>query len=537
MDLSDCSYSDLPYSKLFLDYINNSGSQSEFFETNPFDDNAVAGHAKAAMSGTAKTDYINSLRDYHKNLGISEAQSEALDKLLSEDALCIVTGQQLGIYGGPLYTIYKTMTAVLLAAKWEKKLNRPVVPVFWMADEDHDFDEIAWSGILGRDDYHKIMLNREGDGQPVADQLIADEFTEFREHLSSELFDTDFTDALWELLERCYNKGETHGKAFANLISEWFSHQGVLIAGSNHEAVKGIIAPDFVRSIESAGDIYDAIEDRSVALEQDYHRQVVNGDSNLFYLDDDNRRIKIHREENGNWSAGEESWTQEELTGLIQDKPHRFSPNVFLRPVIQDRLLPTLGYVAGPGETAYYAQMKKLYGQFELSMPVIFPRLSITLIESGIDRILSKLPFNICEYNQRIEDLESRFIAWSDTPDLEAVFGEWKQKIADSSEKPSSVINKIDPTLDGTLGKTVAGFQNELDRLKGKVYRSVKQQEETQLKRIEKIKINLFPDGQQERSVSPVYFMNKYGPDIWDRLLDKFKEEGTDLSHHHIIRL
>lgn len=486
---------------------------------------------------TDKDKLIPVIKEYHEELGISEDQKSQLEKFAKKDCLVIVTGQQLGVFGGPLFTIYKTMTAILLAKKYEKSLGRPVVPVFWLADEDHDFEEIAWSGITGRDDFTKIKLEQEGSGIPVSDEKISSDIHSFKQKVKEELFDTDFSEALWEMLNSLYKEGNTFIQAFAGLINEWFAQEGVLIVGSNFTPIKKLVTETFKTSISKSEEIFEAIESKSLELEKLYHRQVMNGDSNLFYLSPRNERLKIHKNDKG-WVADSFTWSNDELLKEIKDQPERFSPNVFLRPIIQDKLLPTLAYVAGPGELAYYGQMKLLYKEFDLNMPLIAPRFTATIIESGISRIIEKLPFKVCEYEKRIEDLESEFIEKTDTVDIEKVFTEWKDKIEAAAETPTKVINEIDPTLEGTIGKTVAGFSNDLDKLKGRVYRSIKQQEETQIKRIEKIKVNLFPDGGlQERSVSPVYFMNKYGLDIWKNLLRKIEEEGLELSKHHLIDL
>lgn len=537
MDLSGCSFTELSYSTLFTTYLNDYDKLSSFYEFNPLDEADIERRAKVLSGARQKDAYIEALRKYHDELGISSSQTDQLKKLGKEDALVVVTGQQLGILGGPMFTIYKTMAAILLARNYEEKLGRPVVPVFWLADEDHDFDEIAWTGITGRKDFTKIHLNEEGSGKPVSDELVTGRIEELKSKVKEELFDTDFSEALWSQINEHYKEGKTHAQAFAGLINQWFAEEGLLIAGSNFAPVKKLLNDEFSASISKADVIYEAIEKKSSELENDFHRQVMNGDSNLFYLSETEGRQKLNREGKG-WKAGKKSWTVEELLEEIQGRPENFSPNVFLRPVIQDTLLPTLGYVAGPGELAYYGQMKDFYKHFDLQMPPIIPRFSATIIESGISRIVEKLPFSFCEYGKRIEDLESEFIEQTDTVDIEQVFGDWKQKLEDSAEEPLQVINEIDPTLDGTVGKTVAGFGNELDKLKGRVYRSIKKQEEIQLNRIEKIKVNLFPDGGlQERSVSPVYFMNKYGVDIWNELLAEIEKEGLDLTKHHLIEL
>ncbi len=537
MDISDCSFSELSYSKLFTTYINDFEKLRSFYSYNPLSKQEVQQKAERVSGFVDREKLIDVLKDFHSKLGISAAQTDQVKKLSQNNALAVVTGQQLGMYGGPVFTIYKTLTAIALARKYEQELNIPVVPVFWMADEDHDFEEIAWSGILGRQDYIKVKLNQEGTNKPVAFEKLDGSLETFREAIKSEMFETDFSEKLWDLIDSHYQSGKSHGEAFAGFINELFAEEGLLIAGSNHKGLKNLVSDDLAKSISSADEVFEAIETKSAELESLFHRQVMNGDSNLFYLNEGSERIKIHRN-GGQWIANDQKWTTEELVSQIQDNPERFSPNVFLRPIIQDRLFPTLGYVAGPGELAYYGQMRSLYELFDLEIPLIIPRYTATIIESGIDRILEKLPFKVCEYAKRIEDLESAYVEQTDNVDIEEVFSEWKNDLEKAAEKPLKVIDEIDPTLDGTVGKTVAGFENELNKLKGKVYRSIKQQEETQLKRIEKIKINLFPDGGlQERAVSPVYFMNKYGTDIWHKMLKEMTEQGVDLSKHHLIML
>ena len=537
MDISGCSFSELSYSTLLTTYIQNFDQLRSFYNFNPLDADDIERRVNSLTGSDYKSEYIEALKEYHDELGISPSQQDQREKLAQDNALAIVTGQQLGILGGPMFTVYKTMTAILLAREYEKKLNRPVVPVFWLADEDHDFEEIAWTGITGRKDFSIIKLNSEGTGKPVSEELITGQIEELKSKVKEELFYTDFSEALWDQINKHYQEGKTHAQAFAGLINEWFADEGLLIAGSKFDAIKKLLSNELALSISKADSIFTSIEEKSKEIEEDFHRQVMNGDCNLFYLSEEEGRLKIHRD-NNNWTVGSVTWTKEELLEEIQNHPEKFSPNVFLRPVIQDKLLPTLGYVAGPGELSYYGQMKNFYKEFDLQMPPIIPRFSGTIIESGITRIVEKLPFKFCEYGKRIEDLESEFIEQTETADIEKVFGEWKEKLEKSAEKPLEVINEIDPTLEGTVGKTVAGFSNDLDKLKGRVYRSIKKQEEIQLNRIEKIKVNLFPDGGlQERAVSPVYFMNKYGLDVWEKLIEEIESNGLDLTRHHLIEL
>ena len=206
----------------------------------------------------------------------------------------MVTGQQLGIYGGPLFTIYKTITTILLARKWEKKLNRPVVPVFWLADEDHDFEEIASVGLPGSDGKINMKIFQQGKGIPVSEEIIDPSISSLNESLKSALQQTEFSNKLWESLENSYQEGITHGAAFANLLSSWFSDYGLLIAGSNEKNLKSLVKETFKISVKKADLIHQVLESQSLNLENEFHRQVIVNDSNLFFLSE-NGRTKFHR--------------------------------------------------------------------------------------------------------------------------------------------------------------------------------------------------------------------------------------------------
>lgn len=537
MEIDHCSFEHLPFSKLFNDYIHNFNDLREYYEYDPFENDSISKRSESLSRSSSKEQLIKALMDFHESLDISEEQDEALQKFSHEDCRVVITGQQTGLYGGPLFTIYKTLTTILLAQKMESVTGKPVVPVFWLADEDHDFDEIAWSGVAGIDDYHKIKLDQEGTQKPVSEEIIGESISKFENEFWEQLPETDFSRDIRVQLTSFFESGKTFTAAFAQWISNLFSKHGVLIAGSQHKAIKDLSKDIIKLAVGKDDEIFEAIESQSKKISDKYHQQVMNGDSNLFYLDDEYRRLKIHKE-GENYSAGSEKWNKKELLHKIESDPSKFSPNVFLRPVLQDHLFPTIGYVAGPGETAYYGQMKALYPVFGMEMPIIYPRISATILESGIERILEKLPFELWEYGQRIEDLESAYVEKAETIDVEGVFGKWSEGIKELTGEPRVKINEIDPTLDGTVGKTESLFLNELNKLKGRVYRSIKEQEKIQINRIEKIKINLFPDGGlQERSVSPVYVMNKYGQNIWDQLLEELNSKGLELDRHHIIKL
>jgi len=536
----DClPFSSLPFSKIFNSYIQREPSIRPFFETDPFDDVEVQKYLQSFHFSGDRKNTVSWLNEFHSGFDTPTETTESIKKLESTDSLVVVTGQQCTMYGGPLFTVYKIITAIDKAREWQEKLNRPVVPVFWIADEDHDFEEAAQIGIQSRDYSIKIGYeDRDERGRRVADIEFSDEILRIREEIKSQIYETDFSEALWSILDTAYKPGNTFGNAFGQLILDLFGKHGLILAGSNTKISKELVAETMATSVSGFQSQFDELSTQSEKLNNaGFKNQVYLNQSNLFFIDENLERKKIQVKEN-QWIVPDSdiSWTQEELVNAIGDVPEIFSPNVFLRPILQDKLLPVVSYVAGPGEVAYYAQMRTFYHQFHIKMPVITPRFSLTLVESGIERIIQKLPFSIPDYTKRIEDLESDFIDQTDTPDVEKIFGMWQNQVKSDSEDRVKQISDIDPTLRKSAEKSISIFFNELDRLKGKVYKSLKESEETQINRIEKIKVNLFPNRNlQEREIAFIYFMNKYGVDLWDKLLEELKNEKPDC--HKIVYL
>lgn len=538
MQITDYPFGKLPFTHLFQSYTSDFEKLNRFFEINPFSRNAVTSKADSFSFKGNRQESADILLRINERYKPDEKALKNIDRFQEEDALAIVTGQQLGVLGGPLYTVFKIIATIHLAQYYEQELSRPVIPVFWMADEDHDYREVQSITIPDGDEPRKFSLpDRNGNLPPVAELTFTKALDSFKDKVKEILYDTDFSKELWSVIDSSFKAGKRFDHSFGDFIARLFSKHGLVLAGSNHSAIKKHTKSCMAKAIEQADEMRESLDRQTNELSSDFHQQVTLYDSNLFYLDEEAGRQKINRNGDGWKIESGKEWETGELVDEIDTDPEKFSPNVFLRPILQDLFLPTLGYVAGPGETAYYGQMKLFYSSFDLSMPVIFPRLSATIIEPAIDRILDELPFEIHEYNKRIEDLESDFVDRTEQVDIEAIFTEWKEEVEELSSSKTDLIKKIDPTLKGAAGKADSVYMSELDKLKGKLYRSVKQQEQTQLNRIQKIKAHLFPGGSlQERTVAFIYFMNKYGLDIWDQILDGL-DKDENFNSHKLIRL
>jgi len=537
VQISPYELTKLPVNKLFETYLKDFEKLSDFFTGDPHEVDSLVQQARQIEYKYPRSDLITCLTEFNKQFRETDQLLENIKRFNDDKAVAIVTGQQLNMMGGPLMIVFKTLTAIFQARLLEKEWGHPVVPVFWLGDEDHDYDEISNVTILNRDSYRTFKFETpEKQQHAVADLILNGQIDDFKQQIRDSMFKTDFTDELWKMLDDCYKSGVTFSRAFGNMIAHLFADHGLVLSGSNSILIKDHIKDGLICAVKHRKNIEEKLQHSTDKVDREFHQQVKLSGSNLFYLHPEKGRFKINLE-GDIWSTETgESWNSDKLIKEIENNPHCFSPNVFLRPVLQDYLLPTAGYVAGPGEVSYYAQMKDVYPVFDLRMPVILPRFNATVIESAIDRIINKLPFQLHEYLDRIEDLETRYIKHKDTVNLDRIFGEWKQKIQVLSDEKANVVAGIDPTLKKSVGSAKAVYFGELDKIKGKLNSSMKKNERIQMDRIARIKEQLFPkDSLQEREVASIYFMNKYGLDIWDKLLNNLEPEY--FKQHNLVYL
>ncbi|MCA1803470.1 MAG: bacillithiol biosynthesis cysteine-adding enzyme BshC [Rhodothermaceae bacterium] len=535
MKLAGTDPDKLPFSTLFLHYLTGNEKIADFFDYSPFDDEDITLCAGSVPEPENRETLVEALKTFNRDFGLHPNAIQNLERLAVPGSLTIVTGQQLTLYGGPLYTILKTLTAIRLSKHYEALLGRAVIPVFWLADEDHDYEEAATISIPAPSGHYSTMLkDSNGHRGSVGRIELGDDISRISRELSEIMPDTDFSADLWELLNACYKPENTFREAMANYLSSLFSRHGLIFAGSDDPVIKRLMVEPLARAISDAGPLQQALEDTSGQIEKAYHRQANVLDNTLFLHTKSGNRERLSRS-NGDWhTESGEKISSEKLLHLASVSPEVFSPNVFLRPVLQDYMLPNLGYVAGPGEIAYYAQMKSFYHAFDRKMPLIIPRLSATIIEPAIERIMSGLPFELQHYQERIEDLEKKWLQLSEAPDADLLFERWNNDVDALNRRYEEEVKNIEPTLTDTASKTTAEYKKSLEKLKQKLNRAIKSKQETQLKRIARIKNELLPNGGlQERNIAHIYFMNKYGIGIWDELLLAMTPEA--IRSHQLV--
>lgn len=521
----------LPFSRLFSDYCANSPDVWRFFPAGDSLEQAEErAFATAARRSADRSRTAAVLEEQNAAWGHDELLSRNLSTLAEPDSVCVVTGQQLGLFVSPLYTIYKAMTAIQLARKWADR-GFHAVPVFWLAGEDHDFDEVASTTLPRGESLARVGLTVDDGRPPVGRRILDDEILLVQEALADVLPRGVHRADVLELVRSTYKVGVSHRDAFARLLRQLLPDSGIIIMSVDDRRFKERVAPLFVREVEE-GKLVDLVTGRSGELEAVYHAQVKPRDTNLFYTGGDNR-LAIDRVGERFLAGHDYTWSRDELVEEVRANPERFSPNVVLRPIVQDLLLPTASYVAGPGELAYFAQLGPAYEWAGVSMPFIKPRASITLVDNASHRLMDQRSLTLVDFSQRVEALFSGQVRDGMPDEIAGEFTRVSQMLDMGFDALKMIATGVEPTLDRSTESARTRAHKQVEKLLEKVERAERRKSEELRERIFRAHALLFPaGGMQERSLSPLYFVARYGLDFFPRLLDHV---ALDASDHQVL--
>src|SRR6266487_4295472 len=374
--------------QLFLDYLDFTPKVQQFYPRSPrFVEWAKDETPRIKYPADRRARISEILERQNKSWGASSATLENIRRFRS-GACALVTGQQVGLFGGPTFSIYKALSAVKLAQEAEK-LGIPCVPVFWLATEDHDLDEVNQVHFPNVDGNIEILASatQAKKDAPVGSISFGAEISEAVSKAAALLGDSDASRALAE----CYRPGESFGTAFAKLLAHVFCEYGVILLDGSDPELDRIAAPLFGAAINRTQELSTALIKRDEQLrETEYHQQVrITDSSTLLFVIRDGQRVPVHFQ-TGKFLIGDEQISTEDLAALAKTSPDSFSPNVLLRPVVQDYVLPTLAYVGGAAEVAYFAQAGVVYEELVGRITPILPRFSATLIEPKAQALLEK---------------------------------------------------------------------------------------------------------------------------------------------------
>lgn len=547
-------YSAVGASALFEAYTAGDDEALAFYRWNPWEAADRAEAARLAAEGARHRDAVaDVLAEQNAAWGASGDVAALVERLRDPDAVAVVTGQQLGLFAGPLYTIYKARTAVRLARRLASETGRPVVPVFWLADEDHDFAEIHRAAFAVDETVRFATYDdrpaRDND-VPVGRIVLTEAAVAVAlDGLEAALPAGPYRADALRVARDAYAAGRTMRDAFARLLRALVPD--IVLMSADDARLKALAAPLVQRELAEWSRTYAALESRSAALEAaGFHAQVAPSPVNLFWMDGDpappgdapgeggaGRRLALDPvgDPTGAADRFEVRGTSQtlHLDDLADAPPERFSPNVVLRPLVQDTLLPTAAYVAGPGEAAYFAQLGPVYKRFGVPMPVIEPRLSLTIVEPGIAKVLDRYGLDLPDLAGDLAPLWRRLALEESDFDLDAVFADARSRLRAAMDRLESVALDVGGELEGAAGAARTAVEAAVDRLETKTVRVEKRRHETVRERLERAQAALWPGGAlQERALGPLGVVARHGVGV---LADLVEAAPLDASAHYVV--
>jgi bacillithiol biosynthesis cysteine-adding enzyme BshC len=526
-------YDQIPHSsKLFLDYLFHHEEVSEFYPR-PATRKWLTEQARQIVYDPARRERVaTALERQNKAFGSGDATARALQSF-REGAVVTVTGQQVGLFGGPLYSLLKAASAIA-AANELKRSGVAAVPIFWLATEDHDLEEINHAFLPnGRE--RVVLLTSESRGNqnaPVGQVLFSEEIEKVAAEAARLVGDSKAANAITS----AYRRGETFGSAFGKLFAQIFHEHGLILLDPLDPELHRIAQPIYLAAMERAEEIDKALLARGKRLRNlGYHEQVrVTGDSTLLFTMEGGERRVIQRA-NGGFLVGAQKIERDALLRCVAERPEVFSPNVLLRPVVQDYLLPTVTYFGGPAEVAYFAQGAVVYEKLLGRVTPVLARLSATIVNPRMQRLLKRYRLALPELFHGEENLKQLLGSRVLPGDIDRILDDTAEKLRLGIREMQDSLRTLDPSLVPAAEKAARKMHHQVGRLRARAARAELQRDEYLARDAAELIASLHPEkALQERVLAGVAFLAANGLDFLDLLIEA---ANSDCGAHQLLYL
>ncbi len=520
MESACLRHTEIPHSSsLFSDFQYHFDRVARFYEHNPHDARSYAAAAQQiAYPEDRRAALVTALR-------ASNGESASLDLLSRPGTVAVVTGQQVGLFSGPAYTIYKALTAVRLAAQLSEQ-GTPAVPMFWLATEDHDVAEVNHAFVFGPD-HRPIQLSVTANGgtvRPVGSIPIA---APPLDALGQALAAFPYGDEVMEMVRAAYPAGATFGRAFRALLERLLAGRGLLFVDPLDESVRRLAAPLLQAAVRQDEALHVKLIERGQELEAaGYHAQVhVESKTSLMFLLERERRATLRRQ-NGEYASKERKYSAADLI----DRAERLSPNALLRPVVQDYVLPTVAYIGGPAELAYMAQSQVLYRELLGRMPVMVSRSGFTLLDARTAKLMDRYELNVPAFFHGEDGIRGHIAQRLVPPGLTEQFSQVRRTVSQSVERLREDLISFDATLAAATHKSMAKINYQLSKIERKAAHEALRRNERAAADAGYMAGLIFPDKHlQERYYSILPFLAQHGlADLMDTLYQHVRLECPD---------
>ncbi len=524
----EISFKEIPKtSRLYLDYLYGFRKLAQFYAGDYQKDSTYRRlFSEIGQRSYPREKIASILERQNREYGCGGHTLKNINLSTEEDSSFVLAGQQVGIFGGPLYALYKAIGAVKIARWLSGRFERNFIPIFGLASDDHDLSEANFINVIDQANRLKRIeyLPQEEDwGKSMCRVTLSEKIHRTIDNFDSATFSTEFKSEVLGKLRECYQKDQKITTAFGKWMTHLLKNSGLVFFDFSDQEFKRLAQPIFEREIEEAGKSTQLVRKTNQELESSgYHLQVRKTADflNLFLHNDKRERIKFKK-------TGlildkiKRQLSKGELKIILKREPERISPNVLLKPVVQSFVFPVSVCVAGPGEVGYYAQIKKVFEHFDVVSPIVVPRPSLTLIESRVRTIMEKYSISFQQLLTDTEGVVNQVLKRNFPNQLEAKFRKTKERIRNQINLLTQDLETFEPSLNKTLELSFARIDYELKELEKKVFQAHKKRNSILTNQIHKVRTNVFPDGKlQERQLSSLAYLTKYGFNFIDFLYD-----------------
>jgi bacillithiol synthase len=527
--------------KLVADYRAEHPSVIDKFDYAPFrQDSYKARQQELKERSFPRGELADLLYKRNKEWGADDKALHNTEALADPSTVTVVGGQQAGLFTGPLLTLHKITSIIALAAQQSEQLGTKVIPVFWIAGEDHDVEEINHIYLPKQHKLHKFKWKQQLTQKVAASDVVLDkELTHrFLQEVIAALPETAETKDIHQIVSDLLDQSDTFVDFFARLIHHLYQDSGLILLDSGDKQLRRIEGPFFQQLIKKQQEISAGVYKTAQELQQQGYSNTLGPeieDANLFCYIDGERTLLI-RDEEGKWrgKADEAVFTEDEIVHMAEAAPERLSNNVVTRPLMQDYLLPVLAFIAGPGEISYWSNLQAGFHAVGFKMPPIVPRLSFTMLDSKTEKLLHRYQLNTEKaIADGVNAEKLQYLAAQAQPPLSVLSQQVKQAMADLHAPLRQSASSIADDLGRLADKNLLHLEEDIDFLVSRMEARIKEQHHVALSHFEHLQVALHPEnGLQERTLNVFAIWNTSGVGIWRELWQKNYDFTTE---HYIV--
>ncbi len=519
-----------------MDFLAGKSSARQFFLASSLDDTVRQIDSRTYD----RRQLVQILTRQNREFGSPGIAFKNIDALMDPRAVCIISGQQAGLFGHSLLVQIKALALIKKAEQLAKQLSRPVIPIFWIAGDDHDFSEVAQTTVLNKEGTLTTVAYRTDRSielpiglTPLSDEAaLASAVAEYRAALG----ESEFTGDLYQMIEQSYSSSDTFVTAFGKLMARLTSRYGLVYFNPSDPDVKQLAEPFLsdviVRNAEVRTTVHET-NDRIVS--EGYHLQVEKSDAATFLFYNGRHGRTPVSSTGHQFEVDGSPYSVTEFQGLLTASPQNFSPDVILRPIMQSYLFPVLAQYGGPSEIAYLAQLNRLFGLFDFPVPHHLPRPTATLVEKRFEKVMTESDIAFEDLTGDVERVVNRVLERSFPPDLERRFQETRSDMAKRFDQFTASGLEFDPSLKEFAKQTAGKIDFSLKSFEEKVFASHKKKSKETRERIYRLQHALYPNhAPQDRSLNIGYFIAKYGTGVISFLHDQLEVDETS---HQLLHL